>query len=150
MIKYVTGNLLEAEENIIGQQVNAQGVMGAGLAKQIRNKYPVAYKEYMKVCGDSDYDSDLLGRTQLVQLNEGSFIANLFGQLGYGRGKIHTDYNSLKRALRTLKDFAVARKLSVALPFGLGCGLAGGSWEIVSKIIEKVFEDYEVTIYKLG
>ena len=38
MVNHKAGNLLEAQENIIVQQVNYQGVMGAGLAKQIKNK----------------------------------------------------------------------------------------------------------------
>jgi hypothetical protein len=38
---------------------------------------------------------------------------------------------------------------SIALPYNLGCGLASGDWNIVYKIIEEVFNDYDVTIYKL-
>ncbi|WP_223260709.1 hypothetical protein [Bacillus sp. LNXM65] len=40
MIKTVDGNILEASEDIICHQVNCKGVMGAGLAKQIKSKYP--------------------------------------------------------------------------------------------------------------
>jgi hypothetical protein len=38
--------------------------------------------------------------------------------------------------------------MSIAIPFNLGCGLAGGNWDTVDKIIEDVFDDYDVTIYK--
>ncbi|RAP14807.1 hypothetical protein HS9_00130 [Bacillus velezensis] len=38
---------------------------------------------------------------------------------------------------------------SITLPYGIGCGLAGGNWNDVNKMIESIFEDYEVTIYKL-
>lgn len=31
-----------------------------------------------------------------------------------------------------------------------GCGIANGDWKIVYKIIEEVFRDYDVTLYKLG
>ncbi|EGL17721.1 hypothetical protein HMPREF9413_4472 [Paenibacillus sp. HGF7] len=37
---------------------------------------------------------------------------------------------------------------SIALPYNIGCGLAGGDWDIVEQIIEEVFIDYDVTLYK--
>ena len=37
-IIYKTGNILDAQTDVIAHQVNCQGVMGAGLAKQIREK----------------------------------------------------------------------------------------------------------------
>lgn len=46
MIKKVDGNILETSEDIICHQVNCKGVMGAGLAKQIKSKYLNVYKEY--------------------------------------------------------------------------------------------------------
>lgn len=149
MVKYVKGNLLDASENIIGHQVNAQGVMGSGLAKQIRSKYPeayIAYKEYSEQ--NSPYD--LLGRCQLVTAGENKWVANLFGQLNYGRGKYrYTDYDALRTALTSLKEAAKRIDVSVALPKFIGCGLANGDWNVVSEIVEEVFEDYEVTIYEI-
>lgn len=38
MVKYIKGDILNVTEGIIVQQVNCKGVMGAGLAKQIRDK----------------------------------------------------------------------------------------------------------------
>ena len=55
MIKEVKGNLLKAKEFIIGHQVNCKGVMGAGVAKQIKQqllpkeefaKYHILCKQY--------------------------------------------------------------------------------------------------------
>ncbi|WP_411668007.1 hypothetical protein [Bacillus subtilis] len=39
MIKIIQGDLLEAKENIIAHQVNCKGVMGSGIALQIKKKY---------------------------------------------------------------------------------------------------------------
>ena len=47
MIEYIKGNILNATEGIIVQQVNCMGVMGAGLAKQIRDKWPSVYNRYL-------------------------------------------------------------------------------------------------------
>lgn len=39
-IKHITGNVLDSDAPIIAHQVNCMGVMGAGVAKCIREKYP--------------------------------------------------------------------------------------------------------------
>lgn len=148
MIRIVEGNILDATEDIIGHQVNCRGVMGAGLAKQIRNKYPKAYDEYIKLVHDVTDKTELLGKCQFVKTDDGKVIANIFGQLNYGRGERQTNYIALEKGLNELKDKAVRYDKSVALPFGIGCGLAGGDWEIVEGIIDRVFENYEVTSYK--
>ena len=44
------GSLLEADADIICHQVNCQGAMGAGVAKQIADKWPNVKKEYVKFC----------------------------------------------------------------------------------------------------
>lgn len=122
--------------------------MGAGLAKQLRDKYPGLYEEYKKYFNFANSKS-LLGDCQLVLVSDGKIIANLFGQLDYGRDKQYTNYNALKQALALAFNFAKENKMSVAIPYGLGCGLAGGDWKEVYKIIKEVFDDYDVTIYKL-
>ncbi len=49
MYSDVEGSVLDAKENIIGHQVNCIGVMGAGLALQIKNKYSMVFEEYCEV-----------------------------------------------------------------------------------------------------
>ena len=39
-IPVIRGDILRSDTDIIVQQVNCQGVMGAGLAKQIASQYP--------------------------------------------------------------------------------------------------------------
>lgn len=148
MIKIVNGNILNAKENIIGHQVNCIGVMGAGLAKQIRNKYPVVFKEYKKFVDSQSNKYNLLGAQQLVSISEQKYISNLFGQKGIGRFQQQSDYEALESSLTKLLYLAETSNLSVALPHGVGCGLAGGDWDIVYEIIDKVFQDYGVTLYK--
>lgn len=150
MIKIVEGNILDTKEDVICHQVNCMGVMGSGLAKQIRNKYPEVYPSYIKYCkGCKDNDpKNLLGEVQTIPCSDGKIIANLFGQYRYGRDKQYTDYNALKTSLEGILQVAKMFNDTIAIPYNLGCGLAGGDWNIVYKIIEEVFEDYDVTIYK--
>ena len=46
MLKYIKGDITEIESGIICQQTNCQGVMGSGLAKAIRDKWPKVFDEY--------------------------------------------------------------------------------------------------------
>ena len=45
-IIYKKGNLLDAQTDVIAHQVNCQGVMGSGVAKQIKEKWPDVFKQY--------------------------------------------------------------------------------------------------------
>lgn len=149
MIKLIEGDLLSAQEGIIGHQTNTKGVWGSGIAKSIKQKHPDAYPLYQLAC--HEYGDNLLGLCWTTKVSEDRVIANLFGQTTYGRNKnvVYTDYAALKTALQSLKIRAKKFGHSVALPYKIGCGLANGDWEIVYGIIEEVFSDYEVTLYKL-
>ncbi|MDM5370440.1 macro domain-containing protein [Bacillus bombysepticus] len=154
MIQIVEGNLLDATEDIIAHQVNCQGVMGSGLAKQIRVKYPQAYDEYFLFCNTIPL-SERLGCYQIIWIEDFeakrfNIVANLFGQFNYGRQNIlYTDYEALEYCLSELKEYAKEDGLSIAIPYNLGCGLANGDWDnVVYPMIQEIFKDYGVTIYK--
>lgn len=151
MIKTVDGNILEASEDIICHQVNCKGVMGAGLAKQIKSKYPNVYKEYKQLC--TEQGDGLLSSVQLISTNDGKTIANLFAQTGYGRKRMQTDYDALRSCLQSLKDTVThsnekKNQTSIAIPYGIGCGLAGGDWTIVEGMIEEILGGCEVMVYR--
>ncbi|PPB12881.1 macro domain-containing protein [Brevibacillus laterosporus] len=147
-ITIINGDLLDATENIIGHQVNCKGVMGAGVAKLIKQQYTDAFESYIRTCRLPI--DEILGSCQIVRVGQDKFIANLFGQKDFGRSaKQYTDYEALKTALQSLKEQAKANQLSVALPFNIGCGLANGDWKVVEEIINEVFSDYHVSLYKI-
>lgn len=147
-IRVIEGDIMSSNEDIIGHQVNCQGVMGSGIAKLLRDTYSNLFPSYKEFCANHN-PHDLLGQCHIVKTGS-KFTANLFGQLNYGRQKIlYTDYDALKQSLMILKDKAKSRGLSVALPFNIGCGLANGDWSVVEGIIDEVFKDYDVTLYKL-
>ena len=150
MIKTVNGNLLEAEENLIVHSVNCQGVMGSGVAKHLRDKYPIIFEKYSKIC-DSFYDkTNLLGQVQIIKVEHSISIVNLFGQFNYGRdGKLYTDYAALKTGFTYIRDVAHEYGLNIAMPYGIGCGLGGANWDTVYRMIEEIFEECDVTLYKL-
>ena len=89
MIKIVNGDLLKAKENIIGHQVNCQGVMGSGVALQVKKKYPRVFNMYKDLVSSyvviEEDRKQLMGKTQFVSVGSDKWVANMFGQFNYGR-----------------------------------------------------------------
>lgn len=149
MIKIINEDLLTANVDAIAHQVNCMGVMGAGLAKQIRSRYVYVYDRYLRAC-ELHHHSDLLGKVQTIKtvLPNEPYVINMFAQEFYGKDKRYTDYDALYTCLTKVKEFMLRNKLkTLGLPYGLGCGLAGGSWKIVYELIRDAFGDSDITIY---
>ena len=142
------GNLLDTPFQFIAHQVNCQGVMGAGLALQIRQKYPRVYDEYRLYCATTE---EPLGDHVIVSTPDNHCIINVFGQDSFGTEKRQTDYaalyNGFISAIRHIhSNFSMPDyiQIVIAIPFGIGCGLAGGDWKEVSRILTKIESEYNV------
>lgn len=141
--KYVTelmGDLLDFPSgiNIIAHCANCQNVMGAGIAAQIKRKYPQAFQV------DSEYEGDKLGDLSIAIVSPDTYVVNLYGQERFGKGR-QVNYEAIYTSLNQLFLFASSRENAVVgLPKFMGCGLAGGSWPIVYQMIKDRAENYKV------
>lgn len=154
MIKIERGNLLHVAKGIIAHQVNCQGVMNSGVAKQVREKYPVAFKEYRELVSDfvdNNMDvKDLLGRVNGVKVDNDLYVANMFGQLHYGYdGQQYTDTEALLKCFLTVKKVAKGVGLPIYMPYMIGCYRGGADWKEVEGLLINVFDDYDATLLKL-
>lgn len=158
-IKYKTGCLLEAaktgEVQAIGHGCNCFNTMKSGIAPQIAREYPEA--------SDVDHatqkgDKNKLGSvTYVTREKHPHMVFNLYTQFHYGRdGRQYLDYEALESALylvnENIKNHNEDNPLQAVSHIGLpqiGCGLAGGKWGKVSKIIEKVLADVKPVVYVL-
>lgn len=135
-MKYINGDLIEMFKNnefdIIVHGCNCFNNMGAGIALQIKNKYP---KAYHADCKTEKGSKDKLGTYTFEKFNEG-IIINAYTQYHYGSGKNGTpmcDYESISKVFDLIKkEFPNA---NIGIPL-IGAGLAKGDWSIISKIIE--------------
>ena len=50
MIRYVTGDILQADAEAIVNTVNCVGIMGRGIALQFKNAFPANFKAYEAAC----------------------------------------------------------------------------------------------------
>lgn len=146
MIKHIKCDIFESGADIICHQVNCQGVMGSGVAKQVRERYPEVYAKYKNACDEYSTDrSAILGKVQLIDIGD-KYLANLFAQEYYGYdGKCYTDYEALKKCLKTVSS-CLDWGQTVAFPYLMGCHRGGGSWDIVYKMIEEVFTDKDCDV----
>lgn len=146
---FKNGDMFTSDAQILCHQVNCMGRMGSGIAKTVREKFPNVYESYMHLCHSGMFAPDeLLGRTLICKCGDKS-MANLFAQLNYGYdGKLYTSYEAFHKCLRSIKR-SVPKGSSIAFPYGIGCGLGGGKWEIIISIIyEELGNDYEVEVWK--
>lgn len=164
MIKIVNGSLLDAKENIICHQVNCQGVMGAGVALAIKKKWPEVYTRYSQFCnqvkrGESIVNEkilrteDMLGLILPIKVDDTKDIAvfNFFSQLNYGRGSNQTSLEDFEKCVNKTHALACTENKTVAMPYKIGCGLAGGDWKDVYEILYRYFGNgpVDLTLYKI-
>ena len=163
MIVYRNQSIFDFRFNsIIAHGVNCQGVMGSGVAKQIRETYPLVYNQYKQLCDTGNADNSfvftrfcdpsrshpLLGGLQLIDHGSGVMIANLFTQEFYGKdGRRYADQTSIYKALLHLAytiKMTPAIHQAITIP-KIGCGLGGLHWETdVLPIIQEINRQYPI------
>lgn len=123
----VVGDLLDVDCGLIVHQVNLAGVMGAGLAKQVRDKYPYVFSEYVNSVSEMS-----LGDIHVVEIDGDLSVCNLAGQ---DRPGPNTSIAAHELAWEAVAYYATGRP--VYAPWKIGCGIGGGDWNVVRSIAEK-------------
>ena len=148
------GDMLDSDSDIIVQQVNTLGKMGAGLAKAIRNRYPFVYDEYMAFCA-TNAGTTMLGRILWTKQGDSPIVANIFGQAsirsGYRDTKCHTNYLAVSLGIDKVISEAKRTNRSVSFPHGFGSGLAGGDFHTIMLMLHDSATRHAqpVTVYQL-
>ena len=147
MIAYRHGNLLNSDADYIVHQVNCMGVMGGGIASQIRKWCPEHFDDYLDMCHMYDCDGHerrkLMGNIVVTERKPGKHICGIFGQYDYYGYEPLTEYLYVHKALLSLVCEINERGLkecTVAIPDKMCCGLAGGDWNVVYPILSKLFD----------
>ena len=156
MIILKEGNILNSQADFIVHQVNCLGIMGGGLALQIREWLPEHYNDYLDKCKpylETNDEEELLGDFVYTHYKHG-YVCGIFGQLNCGMGCV-TRYDAVEKALTDLvsaitRTWICDRPCRVAIPYMMSCGLAGGDWSMIMRIIEKVFNTNSEVIDKIN
>lgn len=139
-----------ASEPYVIHGVNTLGVMGAGAAKALKQKFPENFQIYKSVC--NALGKDALGRASHCVEN-GVMVINLFIQDRIDGPQPRLDYDALESALqwpivRWLEDQVSDHGTQKIAMTKIGCGLAGGDWNIVSRMIDYYLPNSRVIVYE--
>ena len=157
MIKEINGDIIELlvkkEIDVLVHGCNCLGIMGRGIAKQIKEIFPEAYKIIKK--------GNYPGTVNAILIND-VFIVNAFTQINIGKAsKKYSSFSPINNFILELEDTQVNRyifireclkkvkyhfqHLRIGLPM-IGAGLAGGDWVVIKKIIEEELKDCNILI----
>lgn len=143
-IEYRQGDLITTDITHIVHGCNSLGVMGSGVAKAIRNKYPQAYRDYNDVYNSNGLE---LGDAVFSVQNDGKIIVNAITQKNFGRARneVYVSYWAIAEVLRKIESFGIKE---IAMPM-IGAGLANGDWNVISAIIENTLTKTKPVVYQL-
>lgn len=137
-LKVINGDITEVTNGYIIHQVNDKGVMGAGVALAIKNKFPAHYEDYkatQKLVGL--ILGDLINTNVSKDLNIIGFISQCGLKSIFNRKP--TNYDAFYNCLLQLKEiYENDSDSEFYMPLYIGCCNGGGDWETISKMIEEI------------
>jgi len=150
MIKYTTGNIIQADAEALVNTVNTVGVMGKGIALAFKKAFPNNYKIYKQVCEDKKFNIGDLLITNTGQLTPKLIVNFPTKKHWRGRSEIEFVEVGMRELVKAIHEKGIN---SIAIP-PLGCGNGGLKWSEVKPIILKELEiiknEIEVIIFEPG
>jgi O-acetyl-ADP-ribose deacetylase (regulator of RNase III) len=139
----------EHQPKIFVHGCNAQGVMGSGVAYQIKRRFPFAYRLYTET---HELNGLQVGSIVVANNNDlNCIVINAITQKYYGRdsNRVYVDYYAVEKCMKSINLlFEGWNTPEVVMP-KIGCGLANGDWKIISNIIEKHSTNYLPIVYEI-
>ena len=147
MIKEMNGDIFETSDlDIIIHQANCFHVMGGGIAKIIKQRFPAVYEADLKTIRGDRNKIGSMSSAIVEYLGKEREIINLYSQYTFG-GNIETIYSAMENGFNII-DKKYTNK-NIGVPYKIGCGLAGGDWNTVLDLIHKCFKNNNVYICKI-
>lgn len=159
-MKQYNGDIFAGEWNGMVHCANLHNVMGGGIARLVRSKFPEAYEADGKVVDPQLGHFSFASVCVCQEFNIEAQIFNLYGQFGIGNDghpmNRNVRYDAIHDGVWRICEFIVEKFpnecYNLAFPYGMGSALAGGDWKIVSAILESIeshFPNIQFNIYKL-
>ena len=138
MIKFLQGNLLDAQTAAIVNTVNTVGVMGKGIALMFKEAFPENFRAYDAACKRKEVIVGRMFVTENLALDGPRWIIN-FPTKQHWRQPSKLEW--IVEGLEDLRRVIVENHISsIALP-PLGCGNGGLDWDAVRPVIEDALDD---------
>jgi hypothetical protein len=126
--------------------------MGGGIAKFIRDAFPLAYDVDQKT---RKGNSRKLGTITYANVDNGLLVINAYTQYKFWKDKNDdpntpiVDYQAVKDAFAAIKKYFGGKNLRFGIP-KIGAGLALGDWSIISAIIDEEMKGEDLTLVEFG
>lgn len=148
----IQGDLFEhAKSGYLIHGCNAQGVMGSGVARIVKEKWPHVFEEYHNwhEAGVQISSTMELGKFQAVEAEKGLVVLNAITQDLFGTYQRQVDYDAVARIFESLVRY-LPDGATLYMPM-IGAGLGGGNWNIIKTIIQETLneKDVHVKVYYL-
>jgi len=157
MIKYVIGDATSPQgegNRMIVHVCNDKGAWGAGFVLALSKKWKNPESSYRAI-RPADR---ILGTVQIVLVEPSIYVVNMIAQhdikatfVPFRKGVTPVPpirYDALLECLKKVAVHAKTLNASVHMP-RIGCGLAGGNWYTVERIINEALPDVDVIVYDL-
>ena len=150
MIRFTSGNILDAEVEALVNTVNCVGIMGRGIALQFKHAFPENFRAYGAACQRKAVEPGRMFVFDTGELMLPRYIIN-FPTKRHWRGKSRME--DIDSGLVALVEEIRTRGIrTIAVP-ALGSGLGGLDWSEVRPRIEDALHDLpgvEVLVYEPG
>ena len=140
-VEYKTGDAtapIGSGNRIIVHVCNDVGGWGRGFVLAISKRWAEPEQRYRAWHKGQEKQPFALGEVQFVQVRDDTWVANLIGQRDIRalNGVPPVRYDAIREGLQKVALEAKRINASVHMP-RIGCGLAGGDWNVVGKIVEE-------------
>lgn len=136
-MKHQTGDVFSTQAAAIGHGVNVDGVMGAGVAKAFKARYPEMFRAYSQACRSGTLGVG--GFLPWYSEPDKRWVYNLASQDRPGpRAKAKWVQHAAEQALAHADHVGVRL---VAIP-QIGCGIGGLDWPRVERALKWVEGDF--------
>lgn len=144
MVEYIIGDLFTnvKDGEVAIHNCNCFCTWGAGFARQARVRWPNAHAADLATLRG---DVKKMG-TFTTALDNGHYVANVYGQYIWSRSKPAIRVKDLERALRGV--VAMYGDVTYRLPF-IGAGLAMGDIDDIRAMLTRVFDGKQAYVYLL-
>lgn len=139
MIEFVKGDLFECDADILINTVNTVGVMGKGIAKEFKKRFPEMFEDYKRAC-----ENKRIGGGILHMFYDECIIINFPTKKHWRQD---SEYVLIKAGLIALRGFLMnfGKSIVVAIP-PLGCGCGNLEWSKVKSLIQYYLSDLNCNI----
>ena len=140
----ILSNLNMNQKTVILHGCNCFHTMGSGIAKYLRAKFPVIYAVDLSTTIKGDKSK--MGTFSTANINGNLAILNCYTQYNYGREKkLYANYIAIEECFKAIAHiYDIGWEIRMPK---IGCGLAGGDWNIVHNILVNTLGDRNVKVY---